>query len=1555
MLTQSGAGKTILTGANTYDATNINSGILQVGNGGATGTLGTGAVTDNANLVINRDASADIIISNAISGTGVLTQSGAGKTILTGANTYGATNINSGILQVGNGGASGALGTGAVLDNASLIFNRTGTNTVAGSISGTGSLSQAGSGTTVLAADNTYAGATTVSGGGLQIGNGGATGTLGTASSVTLSNNANLVFSKNVDTTIDKNISGDGNVSANITGNLFLTSNISLTGNNEIYLTSTGSISETTGSLAATTLYMSASGGSIGASNARIQSNVSNLLLSSSGDQFVTETDSVNVASRTTSNGSVDIATTGTLSVGTVYTTSGITTNGTGAVTLTGGTTSLNGVGVYVGQAVNAGGNILIDGKSSSSWGTQVAYGTGIYTTNAVGSPSAVTIKGSSASNAGVEVTGVIQTNNGSTLLIEGTGTNGAKGIYGDLNTYGTMIGSNTSGDITLIGTSTGGTSNAALGSNDMLSIGYGILWRNNITSQGKISITGTSDYQPGVFLQHSTYDYTVTANRSMADTQPTIQVVSGGANIAGDAIYIKGTNLNGSTNNPNGVLISSKIINNSSGGATTIESDKGGVALLASTTVKAGVSSTGYGSITNASSAGAVNITAGTDANSTASIGNVLSNFGINAAGNSNVETPWTFSAAGTSITQNSNAGVSLTTTGQGNITPPKITNNGTGDIVVASGTSISAGTDSGGQILTVSGNTLTQANATPGHTYVYSGSANNTGVLSNLNTSFNSLYYEGTSQALNTGFNTAFDGNHANDLTAPAGGSISNTQVFFRSNTKPSFELAITTPTKAYGDADPTLTSTSGATLTNAFAGVGGNNTFAVTTTDVIAGLSRTAGENVGNYAYSWTGSNFNTTVTGGLPSLVINKRDITLSTLVASNRAYDGTTNATITSATFGNLANGETLGLSGSGEFDTKNFGNGKSVTVADVLALNKSNSTGDWGNYNLTTTGSKTTTANITKAALTVTATQVTKEYDGLTSASGFGTVAPLAGALAGEVVNSAGIQVFTDPNAGSGNKTVQASGVTIKDALNVDVTANYNINYSNNTTSTITAAPLTIKVNNTAMFVTQDARTAIDKGFSYTGFKNGETEATALVGGGLTAAARTYTGASNFPTAGSYTGVYSATAPSSVNGNYAITMQTGNLTVVPADKLLINIASQNDAYGNRNAINAGYVGAGNVTAQYCFDATNCSGANIVNLTTTQLTGNQWKAADNTGSYVVFDTTLLTSAYSTGGFLKAGNYTFSSTDISPLSLPNGNFNGRFTNGGVLTVTPIAASLSATGISKAYDGTTGVSGVSITPNNLATADVVLATTGTGSFASKDVANGIGLTLSNLSLSGADSSNYYLASNSLIGTGNITPKSITLTGTSVANKLYDGNTSATITSPGNLSGLVGNETLTLNGLTGTFNSPTVGTNKAVALSATLQNGTNGGLASNYAFGVSTAYADITQVNSDQGGNNNASPILVPLIVVPPKPIIPTDNSSSGGGESGGGSSSANPYLVIPSNRPNNADRCTPNTLEDCLCETQEPRPIEGLAICYQPKKTASESPRVLNRPVF
>ncbi len=115
---------------------------MRVGDGGTSGTLGNGAVTDNATLTFNRSDSP--VIANAISGSGTVVQAGIGTLILTGANSYGATTITSGVLQIGNGGTIGSLGSGNVTNNASLAFNRSNTMMVGNAISGTGSVTQPG-------------------------------------------------------------------------------------------------------------------------------------------------------------------------------------------------------------------------------------------------------------------------------------------------------------------------------------------------------------------------------------------------------------------------------------------------------------------------------------------------------------------------------------------------------------------------------------------------------------------------------------------------------------------------------------------------------------------------------------------------------------------------------------------------------------------------------------------------------------------------------------------------------------------------------------------------------------------------------------------------------------------------------------------------------------------------------------------------------------------------------------------------------------------------------------------------------------------------------------------------------------------------------------------------------------------------------------------------------------------------------------------------------------------------------------------------------------------
>lgn len=195
-----------LLGNNTYTGgTTISAGTLRVGNGATSGSI-VGDVVNNGVLQFNRHDS--IGFGGVISGSGSLEKIAAGTLTLTGANTYtGGTTISAGTLQIGNGGTSGSI-TGNVVNNASLVFNRSDAAGFGGVISGTGSVTKLGNDALILFGDNTYTGGTTISSGFLQVGNGGTTGWI--VGNVV--NNGTLQLARSDANTFGGSISGTGNL-----------------------------------------------------------------------------------------------------------------------------------------------------------------------------------------------------------------------------------------------------------------------------------------------------------------------------------------------------------------------------------------------------------------------------------------------------------------------------------------------------------------------------------------------------------------------------------------------------------------------------------------------------------------------------------------------------------------------------------------------------------------------------------------------------------------------------------------------------------------------------------------------------------------------------------------------------------------------------------------------------------------------------------------------------------------------------------------------------------------------------------------------------------------------------------------------------------------------------------------------------------------------------------------------------------------------------------------------------------------------------------------------
>ena len=171
-MVQDGTGTTVLTGNNTYTGgTEVKRGSLIIGDGGTAGSI-IGNVTIDASATFGVNKSDTTAFTNQITGAGGFVQLGTGTTVF--ASNFidysGTTIISAGTLQIGQGGSEGSIGTGNIINNATLAIYKSADFTLANNISGTGGLSHLGTGTTRFTGTNIYAGMTNVEGGTLKAG-----------------------------------------------------------------------------------------------------------------------------------------------------------------------------------------------------------------------------------------------------------------------------------------------------------------------------------------------------------------------------------------------------------------------------------------------------------------------------------------------------------------------------------------------------------------------------------------------------------------------------------------------------------------------------------------------------------------------------------------------------------------------------------------------------------------------------------------------------------------------------------------------------------------------------------------------------------------------------------------------------------------------------------------------------------------------------------------------------------------------------------------------------------------------------------------------------------------------------------------------------------------------------------------------------------------------------------------------------------------------------------------------------------------------------------------
>ncbi len=585
-----------------------------------------------------------------------------------------------------------------------------------------------------------------------------------------------------------------------------------------------------------------------------------------------------------------------------------------------------------------------------------------------------------------------------------------------------------------------------------------------------------------------------------------------------------------------------------------------------------------------------------------------------------------------------------------------------------------------------------------------------------------------------------------------------------------------------------------------------------------------------------------------------------------VTADNKAYDGTTAATLSSRTPSGVIAGDVVTLTGgTATFADKNVGTGKTVTAAGLTLAGA-----DAANYELPSS-SATTTADITALAITGHVTADDKIYDGTTAA----TIASrtLTGVIAPDVVSLiGGTASFTDKNAGTG-KTVTAAGLS----LSGTDAGNYTVSSSATTTASITPRDLHVTATGadkvydgtTAATVTlADDRIAGDvltPGYAGASFANkhvGTGKPVSVNGIVLSGAdAANYVANSTAATSASIsprTLTASATGVDRVyDGTTAATVHLADDRIA-GDNLTASYASatfadKNVATGKTVAV-AGIGVSGPDAGNYVLASTSATAtASITPRALAVSAAGQDKQYDATvaATVTLSDDRVagdaLTLAYSTATFadkhVGAGK-TVAVSGISVTGADAGNYSSNSTATASASITPAPLAVSATGVSKVYDASTAGT-VTLAATPLGT-DIVTLSYASASFGDKHVGTGKPVSVSGISVGGADGGNYS-PNSSASTTADITPLAI-IGGITASNKVYDGGTAASIATR-TLSGVLGSDGVSLAGGTASFADKNVGTGKTVTATGLSLSGADAG---DYTVNsTATATANITALS--------------------------------------------------------------------------------------------------------